>query len=106
MKLSEQALVPVTVRNTSQVPLSSTGRYPVTLSYKWFDNGAMLPMEGERTVLPAAIKPNDAVPLRMKVVAPGAGRTLTLKISLVQEGVQWFMFAGAKPLELPVTLQQ
>lgn len=105
IKHSEQVLVPVTVRNTLQETLSSEGKYPVTLSYKWFDRGTMLGLEGERTTLPAPIKPNDSLPVRVKVMAPNTGDALVLKISLVQEGVQWFMMAGAKPLELPVTLE-
>lgn len=102
---SEQIFVPTTIRNTTQTTWSSDGKYPITVSYKWFDHGTMLPIEGERTTLPAPLKPGDSVPLRVKVIAPDAGTVLTLKISLVQEGVQWFMFGGAKPLELPVTLQ-
>jgi hypothetical protein len=105
MKPSEQVFVPITVRNTSQEPWSSVGQYPVNISYKWFENGKMLPIEGERTPLPTPIQPNSSAAVQVKVVAPGAGQDLVLKISLVQESVQWFMIAGAKPLELPVTLK-
>lgn len=105
MKSSEQVFVPVTIRNPTQQTWASAGKYPVTVSYKWFDNGKMLGIEGERTVLPAPIKPNDSLPVRVKIVAPATGNALVLKISLVQEAVHWFMFAGAKPLELPVTLE-
>lgn len=105
MKHSEHAFVPVTIRNPTQETWVSEGKYPVTVSYKWFENGKLLGIEGERTVLPAPIKPNDSLPVRVKVVAPATGDALVLKISLVQEAVHWFMFAGAKPLELPVTLE-
>lgn len=105
MKPSEQVFVPITIRNSGQEPWSSAGEHPINVSYKWFDHGTMLPIEGERTPLPAVVKPDGSVPVRVRVVAPDSSGALILKISLVQEGVQWFMFAGAKPLEVPVTVQ-
>ena len=51
------------------------------------------------------LKPGESVDVNVNVVAPGTTGDLVLKISLVQEGVVWFMNAGAKPLELPVTIQ-
>ena len=104
-KPSETTMVPVTIRNTTAAPWSSRGRYPITVSYKWFDGGKILPVEGERTFLPTPIRPNESANVNIKVVAPASGKDLVLKITLVQEGVQWFMMAGATPLELPVILQ-
>lgn len=96
--------LPVTIRNSGQELLASTGKFPITISYKWFADGEMLPLEGERTLLPQPLKPGETVDVKVRVVAPAAGKTLTLRISLVQEGVDWFMSNGATPLELPVTL--
>jgi hypothetical protein len=101
----EETLLPVTVRNTGDTTWSSAGKFPLTVSYKWFDGDNILPIEGERTALPAAVKPNESVPVQVKVVAPSSGKDLILKITLVQEAVSWFMMSGAKPLEIPVTLR-
>lgn len=98
--------VPIVLHNTGTSLWSSSGRYPITISYKWFEHGVMLPIEGERTTLPGPVKPGASVNMQVKIVAPREGRNLVLKITLVQEGVQWFMLAGAKPLELPVTLRR
>ena len=44
--------------------------------------------------------------LRVRVRAPAlAGKNLTLKITLVQEGVAWFMSKGAKTLDIPATVK-
>jgi hypothetical protein len=97
--------VPVVFHNTGAVTWASSGKYPVTISYKWFDSGQMLPMEGERTLLPHPVRPGESVSIQVKVVAPPSGKDLVVKISLVQEAVSWFMMAGAKALELPATLR-
>ena len=97
MHHAETTLVPITLRNTGPALWSTIGKLPVNISYKWFNHGTMLPIEGERTRLPGALKPSDSVPIRVKVVTPETTGDLVLKISLVQEGVAWFMFAGARP---------
>jgi hypothetical protein len=104
LRPAESTLVPVTLRNTGPVLWSPAGLNPVTISYKWFDQGKMLPIEGERTALPGPVKPGDSVTVQAKVVAPGTTGDLVLKITLVQEGVAWFMTAGGKPLELPASV--
>jgi len=104
LKLSESTEVPIMIRNTGSEPLASAGKYPITVSYKWFQGEKMLPIEGERTVLPAVLKPNESANLNLKVTAPSSGKSLTLRVSLVQEGVQWFLSAGAPTLDIPVTL--
>lgn len=105
LRPSGTTLVPVTLHNPGPAVWASAGRYPVNISYKWFDGEKMLPIEGERTFLAHPIKPGDSADAQVKIVAPPSGSDLVVKITLVQEGVQWFMIAGAKPLELPVTLR-
>jgi hypothetical protein len=105
VKPAEKIFVPVTLRNTEPSTLSTTGQHPITISYKWFDHGKMLPIEGDRTNLPSPLKPGDSVDINVNVVAPETPGDLVLKITLVQEGVAWFMSAGATPLELPVTVR-
>lgn len=101
-----QALtIPVTVKNTGNHRLASGGKFPITFSYKWFDGGRMLPIEGERTLLPRPLNPGEEVSFKAKVVAPDQGQDLTLKLTLVQEGVAWFMTSGGAPLEVPVKMK-
>jgi hypothetical protein len=104
LKPSESTEVPVIIRNTGQEPLATAGRYPITVSYKWFVGEKMLPIEGERTALSGVLKSNESANVNVKVVAPPSGKSLTLKITLVQEGVAWFLSAGARTLDIPVTL--
>jgi hypothetical protein len=105
LRPGERTLVPVTLRNTGPSPWLPFGRNPITISYKWFDNGNVLPIEGERTLLPQALKPGDSTDVEVKVVAPDKAGNFVLKITLVEEGLAWFLTGDAKPLELPVTIQ-
>jgi hypothetical protein len=101
----ETLTIPVTVKNTGNHFVSSAGKFPVTFSYKWFEGGKMLGIEGERTMLPKTLNPGDEASFPAKVVAPARGQDLTLKLTLVQEGVAWFMTAGGKPLEIQVKMK-
>jgi len=98
--------VPLTILNTSGNRWVSEGKYPVTLSYKWFDSGHMLGIEGVRTVLPQPVNPGQTVSLDARIVVPQDGKDLELKISLVQEGVAWFFTRGAASLDIPVKLSR
>ncbi len=104
LRTGETTQVPVTVKNTGPAPWASAGKAPIRLSYRWFDSQKMLPIEGERTLLPAPLQPGQSVNLQAKVVAPPSAGHFTLKICLVQEGVTWFIDAGAQALELPATV--
>jgi len=77
----------------------------VVVSYKWFDHGVMLPIEGDRTLLPGKVPAGGSVNVTVKGTAPQTGQQLVLKITLVQEGVAWFLTKGAPPLEIPVELK-
>lgn len=101
----ETIMLPVRIMNPTNEQWISWGRYPVNLSYKWFESGRMLNVEGERTLLPRHVKPGEEVSMDAKVEVPKEGTNLTLKISLVQEGVAWFFIRGAMTLDIPVKLQ-
>src|SRR5690348_12466609 len=45
----QEIRVPVHIENPGTETWISAGRFPVTISYKWFKNGELLPIEGERT---------------------------------------------------------
>src|SRR5215831_17482600 len=59
LKAGQTTTIPVTVRNLTGVTLSSSGRYPITLSYRFFQNGKMWPIEGDRTLLSGALKAEE-----------------------------------------------
>jgi hypothetical protein len=103
-KVSEAVVIPVQVTNTSTESWSSLGTFPITLSYWWFRAGQMLPVEGKRTMLPGTVAPGEAVSLGATVVAPDEPGSYVLRVSLVQEGVAWFMSKGAPPLDIPAVV--
>ena len=65
----------------------------------------MLPIEGERTILPSPVAPNQAVNADVRVVAPGEKGEYKVRISLVQEAVAWFMLKGNSFLELQAVVK-
>jgi hypothetical protein len=104
MQPNHRIQLPVAIRNIGQETWASKGTLPVKVSYKWFDDGVQLPIEGERTVFPRPIAAGEALPLEVAVLAPPHGDHLVLKVTLVQEQVAWFTDAGGTPLEIPVEL--
>jgi hypothetical protein len=91
LRPGQEIRVPVHIENPGTETWISAGRFPVTISYKWFKDGELLPLEGERTILPGSLAPNQDVNVDVRVVAPSMAGNFTLRISLVQEGVAWFM---------------
>jgi hypothetical protein len=65
----------------------------------------MLPIEGERTILPAPVGPNQAIEAAARVVAPDQTGSFAVRITLVQEAVAWFMLKSNTFLELPATVE-
>jgi hypothetical protein len=101
----EDSKIPVQIQNPGAETWTSTGQYPVTVSYKWYKGGQMMSIEGERTILPTAVGPHDAINADVRVVAPPEPGKYTLRLSLVQEAVAWFMLKSNTFLEIPVTVQ-
>lgn len=98
----ETLTIPLLISNPTKERWASFGKYPVNLSYKWFDSGKMLGVEGVRTLLPGELRPGGEASLAARVVVPNEGANLSVKFSLVQEGVAWFFTRGASTLDLPV----
>jgi len=101
----QEVTIPVRIENPGPETWPSTGQFPVTASYKWFDGTSMLPIEGERTTLPGSVAPDKAVNVDLRVVAPNQPGSLALRITLVQEAVAWFLTKSNTFLELPVTVK-
>ena len=96
--------VPVRIENPGTDTWVSAGSAPVNVSYKWFLEGKMLPIEGERTVLPKPIGPKMSAELPVHVVAPSQPGKYELRVTLVQEGVTWFMTKSNTYLAIPVAV--
>jgi hypothetical protein len=78
----------VRVTNEGPVPLASVPPYPVSLSYRWFDEpGAQ--SDGPRVPI-GGLQPGDTGTFQLAVRAPESPGTHRLSITLVQELVQWF----------------
>ena len=101
----EDIKIPVHIQNPGTETWVSAGQFPVAVSYKWFRDGQMLVIEGERTALPSAIGPNQAADVDVRVIAPPDPGKYGLRLTLVQEAVAWFMLKSNTFLELPVTVQ-
>ena len=103
---NERFDIPVRIENPGTDTWVSVGSAPVDVSYKWFFlDGKMLPIEGERTGLPKPIEPKSSANLRVHVVAPGQPGKYELRVTLVQEGVSWFMTKSNTYLALPVLVR-
>ena len=97
--------LPVRIENPGAEPWVSAGSFPVTVSYKWFKGAEMLPIEGERTMLPARLGPKQAASVDVRVVAPNQPGEFSLRVTLVQEGVAWFMGKSNQFLEVPTSVR-
>jgi hypothetical protein len=91
--------LPVLVHNPGAETWVSAGQYPVTISYKWYKDGVMLSIEGERTLLPAPVRPNQAANVTVRVLAPSEPGKYALRVTLIQEAVAWFMLKSNTFLE-------
>ncbi len=94
--------LPILVDNTGRDVWVSRGIAPVLLSYVWSSNGVNLALEGQRTALPVSMAPGDSAPVAMRIAAPDRPGEYTLSITLVQEGVAWFLNEGGEALRLRV----
>jgi len=56
-------------------------------------------------MLPSAVAPNQTVNADVRVVAPNQTGNFELRITLIQEGVTWFMTKSNTFLPLQVTVQ-
>ena len=101
----QEIKVPVRIENPGPETWVSTGKFPVTISYKWFKQAEMLPIEGARTVLPGPLGPNQSVTVDVRVVAPNQPGDYTVRITLVQEAVTWFLTKGAAVLQLNASVK-
>ncbi|MEA2694134.1 MAG: hypothetical protein QOJ16_3521 [Acidobacteriota bacterium] len=90
-------VVPIRVVNRSDAFWSAAGLpleagiLRVAAAYRWLaPDGRVLVPEGERSSLPADVPPGGTLDMRVGVRAPDAHGPCTLRLTFVQEGVDWF----------------
>lgn len=104
-KAGETTEIPVTVKNTSNFVWDNASANPVNLSYNWLDsNGQKVVDNGERTVLPTTLSPQDSEKVNALVKLPEKPGKYTLVLTMVQEGVTWFNDVGAPSPKIAVTV--
>jgi FkbM family methyltransferase len=107
VKAGEIYTLSIKVKNTGTEPwIGGESPLPVNASYRWLDSeGHILPIEGRRALLNVPVlQPGEEDTLNLEIAAsPKPGKYL-LWISMVQEGVSWFIDRSTKPLALQVTI--
>jgi hypothetical protein len=93
-RAGERTTVGVTVHNLGPPALATVPPHPVSLSYRWRRDGAQI--DGERVSLGGLLDPGEETTLVMPLVAPEAPGNYRLDISLVQDGVFWFVDEDAR----------
>ncbi len=97
--LSKQVIMQTKIINTGHETFSPySGKGGVNASYHWVkaDGSNEIVLDGIRTTLPYTLKPDDFVELPIFISFPSASGKYILKLSLVQEGCNWFYLANPK----------
>jgi hypothetical protein len=97
VRVGEAFTTPLRVRNTGTLTWQSGGSRPVLLGYHWEPVGRTATVgdyEGQRTPLPADVRPSSAIDLVAVARGPASPGVYRLRWDLVQEGVTWFSARG------------
>jgi hypothetical protein len=99
-------LLPLRIENLGRETWPASGRNPVNVSYHWLDScGEIVVFDGLRTQLPSDVEAQHAVMVPLQVRVPDERGNFFLQMSLVQEGVAWFVEKSARSeLTLPVVV--
>ena len=92
LALGQVVSLEVTVQNLGAGLFVPAPPYPVDVCYRWFDEDGNAVGAGQwlHTPLPRVLPPSERVTLRVLVAAPPVTGRFTLRLTLLQEGVQWF----------------
>ena len=91
LEKNERYSIKVLLTNNSTIELASTGDNPLLISYHWIDsNGNIVVNDGLRSNLPAPILPSADAVIEAKVQTPLQCGEYILRLTLVQELIQWF----------------
>jgi uncharacterized protein YcfL len=108
IKANDTVIIPVNIKNVTKENWPTSGTAAggnVELAYHWLDkSGKEVVRDGLRTSLSKNLAPGDTTTVRARIKAPAVPGDYILRISMVQEGVSWFEWKGAKPLDIPVSV--
>jgi SAM-dependent methyltransferase len=102
-----QVDVEVELDNRSPVVLCSAGPHPVNITYRWLrSDGTVVVQNGLRSTIGPPVVPGTRRRFTPTVIAPVESGSYLLRLTLVQEGVQWFDVAPLSifcdvPIEVP-----
>jgi hypothetical protein len=105
LKTGQTIKIPVTVHNTGTEAWSPAGKAPVNFSYRWYVGTDDRVLETARTLLPRPLLPDQSFSFDATINAPMMAGRYTLRLSMVQEGIEWFVKAGGKATDIPVEVK-
>jgi len=89
---NSDVLIQIRTVNCGSETWRSGGRYPVRLSYRWLSKqGETLVADGFRSELTCDIAPGGSAVTLLHLRTPNQPNEALLVVSLVQEGVAWFV---------------
>jgi LCP family protein required for cell wall assembly len=97
----------IEIQNTGTTEWHRGGAEPFYLSYHWidFDTKKTVIFDGERSMMPYdLVKPGETVNVDLKIISPSEPGNYILQIDMIHEGVAWFSYHGAAPLEKYVSV--
>ncbi|HID08506.1 MAG TPA: hypothetical protein EYP10_15320, partial [Armatimonadetes bacterium] len=96
--------VPVTLklRNIGTMTWLPTGRYAVTLTYRWRDSSGAIVFQGPDTRLPRPVNNSEEVTINTNLQAPRIPGSYTVEWDLQHGGAVWFSDEGCEVLRVNV----
>jgi hypothetical protein len=90
-------ILPLRIENLGRTTWPASGRNSVNVSYHWLNAcGEVVVFDGLRTQLPSDVESKGVAMVPLQVRAPDERGQFQLQISLVQEGVAWFVEKSVK----------
>ena len=107
MPAGQKLMVPVTVRNSGDLPWPGQGYTPVRIAYRWLDAAGreLAGDEAPHTPLPRDLAPGEEVSAQVAVIAPAIPGAYTLRLDLVQENFAWLSSKGAETRDVEINVR-
>ena len=106
MRRESHAYASVSVRNRGGETWygeTGMGRPLATLTYHWLRiDGSILVWDGQRTLLPHSVRPEELITLDMQLMAPKQEGKMILECDVCIEGVTWLAQAGSETIRVEV----
>ncbi len=107
MRTNRRLTIPLRITNSGSLPWSYFGfnrsQFAVHIGYFWLNGkNASIQSEGRRTALPNDLFPGETILIDAVIDTPAQAGSHILRVSMVQEGVNWFCTAAPPCLDLPI----